>query len=36
MPQMAEMLAGELAIDAKRIDQWTRVNPMGVLDRSAS
>ncbi len=31
MPQMAEMLAGRLGIDAERIDRWTRINPMELL-----
>lgn len=32
MPQMAEMLASRLQIDAERIDRWTRINPTALLE----
>ncbi|MCA9139497.1 MAG: N-acetylglucosamine-6-phosphate deacetylase [Planctomycetales bacterium] len=31
MPQMVQMLAGRLGIDAERIDRWTRINPTELL-----
>lgn len=34
MPQMAELLADRLGIDAERIDRWTRINPARVLEKA--